>query len=147
MLTCLCMVQGADGEPGPRGQHGMNGAKGDEGHRGFKGATGPPGLQVNRLNCISWALIWHPFFSFYQFPCRVSGCSLTMSAFAGNARTTRREGREWTCWLNGESCSAISAHTALITHPRLWSSVSLKSVLNTTSLTSCTYYDFGYVYD
>lgn len=46
MLTCLCMFQGADGEPGPRGQQGMNGAKGDEGLRGFKGASGPSGLQA-----------------------------------------------------------------------------------------------------
>lgn len=46
VVTCLCMFQGADGEPGPRGQQGMNGAKGDEGHRGFKGASGPSGLQV-----------------------------------------------------------------------------------------------------
>lgn len=45
-VTCLCVSQGADGEPGLRGQQGMNGGKGDEGLRGFKGAAGPYGLQV-----------------------------------------------------------------------------------------------------
>lgn len=69
----------------------------------------------------------------------------TISAFVGDARTAGGERREWTCWLNGEYCSAVSAHTVLISSPLLWSSVSLKSVLNT-FLTYCTlphdYYDF-----
>lgn len=61
VLTCLCIFQGADGEPGPRGQQGMNGAKGDEGLRGFKGASGPSGLQVkitinSKTDCISIGL-------------------------------------------------------------------------------------------
>lgn len=60
VLTCPCVFQGTDGEPGPRGQQGMNGAKGDEGSRGFKGADGPPGLQVRfplnfKNDCISMA--------------------------------------------------------------------------------------------
>lgn len=62
VLACLCIFQGADGEPGPRGQQGMNGAKGDEGHRGLKGATGPSGLQVKlhkQTDCPHSSLISH----------------------------------------------------------------------------------------
>lgn len=65
VLTCLCVFQGADGEPGPRGQQGMNGAKGDEGHRGFKGATGPSGLQVKnyyRLHKLTVSPLAHLLF-------------------------------------------------------------------------------------
>lgn len=42
----LCLMQGADGEPGPRGQQGLFGQKGDDGLRGFPGPPGPVGLQV-----------------------------------------------------------------------------------------------------
>lgn len=63
---------------------------------------------------------------------------IAISAFVGDARTIRRERRERACRLNGESYSAISAHTTLISSPLLWSSVSLKSVLNTPFQTYCT---------
>lgn len=111
MLTCLCIFQGTDGEPGPRGQQGMNGAKGDEGSRGFKGASGPSGLQVKMTisSMTDYIAIGSPLISHFYFSLYL--CLLiTISAFVGNAGTTRGERRERACWLNGEYCSATSAH-------------------------------------
>lgn len=42
----MCLIQGADGQPGAKGEPGDNGAKGDAGAPGPAGATGAAGPQV-----------------------------------------------------------------------------------------------------